>query len=64
MVTDHNLQELLHYQPGKPILSIYLNTDPALGNSDFHRKSLRAMLKDVPQSENLDAVYQYIELVG
>ncbi len=61
MVTDEDLQELLHYQPGKPILSIYLNTDPVLGNSDFHRQQLRSMLKDVALSSDLEAVFEYVE---
>lgn len=61
MITDQNLQELLHYQPGKPILSVYLNTDPVNGNTDFHRRQLRAMLKDLEMPEDLEAVFEFVE---
>jgi len=30
MLTKNNLQELLDYQALHPVLSVYLNTDPAL----------------------------------
>lgn len=61
MITDQNMQELLHYQPEHPVLSVYLNSDPAQGNSDFHRLRLRSMLKDVPLIADGEAVVQYIE---
>ena len=31
MITDREMQELLHYQPEHQILSVYPNTDPVLG---------------------------------
>lgn len=61
MVTEQSLQELLHYQPGKTVLSVYLNTDPAAGNSDFHRKHLRGLLKDVSLQADLESIYHFIE---
>lgn len=61
MITDQNLQELLHYQPGQPTLSVYLNTNPAQGNADFYRLQLRSLLKDVELGEDVNAVMQYMD---
>lgn len=61
MITDQNKQELLHYQPGQPVLSVYLNTDPAEGNADFHRRKLRSMLKEVESPEDVNKVIGFIE---
>jgi peptide chain release factor subunit 1 len=61
MITDQNMQELLHYQPGQPTLSIYLNTDPGQGNADFYRLQLRSMLKDVELAEDANAVMHYMD---
>ncbi len=61
MITDQNVQELLHYQPGHPVLSVYLNTDPMEGNADFYRLRLRSMLKDVALVDDVEAIYQFME---
>ncbi|MCC7130007.1 MAG: hypothetical protein B6D39_05585 [Anaerolineae bacterium UTCFX2] len=61
MITDQNIQELLHYQPGQPVLSVYLNTDPAEGNTDFHRRRLRSMLKEIDLPEDVEKVIGFIE---
>jgi peptide chain release factor subunit 1 len=63
MITDQNMQELLHYQPGQPTLSVYLNTDPVQGNADVYRLQLRSMLKGVELSEDVAAVMQYMDHV-
>ncbi len=61
MITEQNMQELLHYQPEHPVLSVYLNTDPAEGNTEFHRLRLRSMIKDVPLTTDADAVVEFVE---
>jgi len=61
MITEQNLQELLHYQPEHPVLSVYLNSDPAEGNTEFHRLRLRSLVKDVPLTADTDAIVEYIE---
>lgn len=61
MITELNMQELLHYQPEHPVLSVYLNTDPAEGNAEFHRLRLRSMTKDVPLATDADAIVEFIE---
>ncbi len=62
MLTDRDLKELIDYRPGSPVLSVYLNVDPAAGPADVHRLRLRQMLKSVgcaPVDEQ--AVERYIE---
>lgn len=61
MITDQNIQELLHYQPGQPVLSVYLNTDPAEGHTDFHRRRLRSMLKEIDLPEDVEKIIGFIE---
>lgn len=61
MLTDRDVQELLHFRPSHPVLSIYLNTDPAEGNADAYRLRLRSMLKDIGLEEDGEAVLRYFE---
>jgi len=59
MLTERDLQELLDYQPNHPVLSLYLNTDPSEGNADAYRLRLRTLLKDVPLSEDIQAIERF-----
>jgi peptide subunit release factor 1 (eRF1) len=61
MLSDRDVQELLHYQPSHPVLSIYLNTDPVEGNADAYKLRLRTMLKDINMVEDIDAIQHYFE---
>lgn len=61
MLTDRELQELLHYQPSHPVLSVYLNTDPASGNADAYKLHLRNMLKEIELPEDIQAVLRYFD---
>jgi peptide subunit release factor 1 (eRF1) len=61
MITDRDVQELLHYQPKYPVLSIYMNLDPTDGNADAHRLRLRSMLKEVTLSQDANAVLQFFD---
>jgi len=61
MITDRDVQELLHYQPKHPVLSIYMNIDPTDGNADSHRLRLRSMLKDATLTQDANAVLQYFD---
>lgn len=61
MLSDRDVQDLLHYQPSHPVLSIYLNTDPAEGNADAYKLRLRTMLKDIEMAEDVAAIYRYFE---
>jgi peptide subunit release factor 1 (eRF1) len=61
MLTDGDLKELLHYQSENPVLSIYLNTDPAEGNVEVHKLHLRSMLKDVELPKDVAAISKYFD---
>ena len=61
MLSDRDVQELLNYKPSHPVLSIYLNTDPAEGNADAYKLRLRTMLKDIDMTEDVGAILRYFE---
>jgi hypothetical protein len=62
MLTKHDLQELLDYKAQHPVLSVYLNTDPALGNADVYKLKLRSMLKETEiTNDDIAAVEQYFD---
>ncbi len=61
MITDRDVQELLHYQPKHPVLSIYMDLDPTDGNADTHRLRLRSMLKEISLSQDSNAVLQFFD---
>lgn len=63
MLTERDLQELLGYQAKHPVLSIYLDTDPAQGNADAHKLRLRSMLKDSELPDDSNAVLHYVDHV-
>ena len=59
MFSENDLRELVNYSAKSAMLSIYLNTDPTLGNSDSYRLRLRNMLKSVELEEDVERVEQY-----
>ncbi|MEW6566628.1 MAG: hypothetical protein AB1449_00385 [Chloroflexota bacterium] len=62
MLTERDLKQLIDYRPGSPVLSVYLNVDPAAGPADVHRLQLRQMLKQVGGvPEDHQAVERYVE---
>jgi len=65
MLTDRDVQELLHFRPSspqsQPVLSVYLNIDPAEGNADAYRRQLRTMLKNVDMPQDTEAIMRYFE---
>lgn len=61
MLTDKDLKELMKYKSDHDVLSIYLNTDPSLGNSDLYKLQLRTMLKDTEHEEDVEAILKFIE---
>lgn len=61
MFTKENLQALLDYRPHTPVLSVYLDTNPAERTVDDHKLQLRAMLKDVALPEDVEKVKQYFD---
>lgn len=61
MFTEANLRELLQMNVSQPVLSVYLNTEPTLGNADTHRLRLRNMLKEIKLPEDINAVERYFK---
>ena len=61
MLTDRDVHDLLHYEARSPVLSVYLNTDPAEGNADTYKLRLRSMLKDLGASTDVAAVTRYLD---
>ena len=53
MITEANLQELLTFKTEQPMLTVYLNTDPSLGNADAYKLELRTMLKQVDMPDDV-----------
>ncbi len=59
MITEANLQELLTFKSEHPVLTVYLNTDPSLGNADGYKLELRTMLKKVNLPDDIRAIENY-----
>jgi hypothetical protein len=59
MLTESDLRELLKYQPGHTVVSLYLNTDPSEGNADGYKLRLRTLLKDVELPDDVTAIERY-----
>lgn len=61
MFTEADLQELLRYQSSHPLVSVYLNTDPAMGNADTNKLHLRTMLKEIETHDDVDLILRYFD---
>jgi peptide chain release factor subunit 1 len=61
MLSEAGLRELLEYSAPGPVLSLYLNTDPTLGNADAYKLRLRNMLKGVDLPRDQQAVEHYFD---
>jgi peptide chain release factor subunit 1 len=61
MITESELHELLGYQAQHPLLSVYLNTEPAEGSADAYKLRLRSMLKDVDLKDDVRAIVRYFD---
>ena len=59
MITEANLQELLTFKSEQPTLTVYLNTDPSLGNADAYKLELRTMLKKVELPDDVKVIENY-----
>ena len=63
MFTERDLRELIEYRPGHPVLSAYLDVDPAAGTTEAHKLRLRQMLKDLEgcQPADIQAAERYLD---
>lgn len=55
MWTQRDLEDLLAYSPGTPVLSVYLDLDPAQGGTGAHKLSLRQLLRPYQEQAPDDA---------
>ncbi len=61
MFTEKDLRELVDHQAQQSMLTIYLNTDPSMGNTDSYRLRLRNMLKSVELAADVKKVEEYFD---
>ncbi len=61
MFTDHQLKEMAGITTKSPALTVYLSTDPAVGNTDTIKLRLRTLLKEIDLEQDVKAVLNYIE---
>lgn len=61
MLTDRDLKELLGFKSQHGVLSVYLDTDPAEGNVDVHKRRFRSLIKDVNLADDIEAVSRYLD---
>lgn len=61
MFTDHQMKELAGISTKSPALTVYLNTDPAMGNAEAIKLRLRTLLKDVDLEQDVAAVLDYFK---
>jgi peptide subunit release factor 1 (eRF1) len=59
MLNETDQRELLNFSATEPVVSVYLNTDPASGNADAYRLRLRSMLKEVNLPQDVEAIERY-----
>lgn len=63
MWTEAEVEQLLSYQSGHPVLSVYLDMDPGAGAPDAHKLRLkeitRPFVEDAPQ--DVEAMLGYVE---
>jgi hypothetical protein len=60
MFDENDLRELIEFSGPDPILSVYLNTDPTMGNADAYRLRMRTMLKGINAPKDVSAVEEYM----
>lgn len=59
MFTDHQLKELAGVSTKSTALTVYLNTDPAMGSAEAIKLRMRTLLKDVELEKDVAAVLDY-----
>lgn len=59
MLNEKDIRGLLAHTSRKPVLSLYLNTEPSGGNADAYRLNMRSMLKGVDAPADTQRIEQY-----
>ncbi len=63
MWTEGELEELLSYQPGHPVLSVYLDLEPGASSSDAHKLHLRELTRPFEDEvgDDIEALIRFVE---
>jgi peptide chain release factor subunit 1 len=56
MFTETSLRKIQDFSAVHPVVSLYLNTEPAMGNAETHRLRLRNMLKELPLEKDVESI--------
>jgi len=59
MFTETSLRRIRDFSAVFPVVSLYLNTEPALGNAETHRLRLRNMLKELPLEKETQKIEEF-----
>lgn len=59
MFTETSLRNIRDFSAIFPVVSVYLNTEPALGNAETHRLRLRNMLKELPLENEIHKIEEF-----
>mgnify|MGYP001206694571 CR=1 FL=1 len=59
MFTETSLRKIKDFSANDPVVSLYLNTEPSRGNAETHRLRLRNMLKDIPLTQDVEAIEKF-----
>jgi len=61
MFTEIQLKELAGITTKSPALTVYLNTDPVLGNADTIKLRLRTLLKEINMEKDVAAILEFFD---
>ncbi|MFN2304921.1 MAG: hypothetical protein ACK2TV_14415, partial [Anaerolineales bacterium] len=59
MLREADLNELLAFNPGSRMVSLYLNIDPVDGTAEVYRNHLRNMLKEVDLPDDVELIERF-----
>jgi hypothetical protein len=59
MFTETSLRNIRDFSAVFPVVSVYLNTEPSLGNAETHRLRLRNMLKELPLENEIHKIEEF-----
>lgn len=59
MLTETSLRNIRDFSAVSPVVSVYLNTEPSLGNAETHRLRLRNMLKELPLENDTRKIEEF-----
>jgi peptide chain release factor subunit 1 len=59
MFTETSLRKIRDFNAAFPVVSLYLNTEPAQGNAETHRLRLRNLLKELPLEKEIQRIEDF-----